>query len=153
RPVDQGTIYCRSGLWEVPPGAVVQIEDEGPLADGRWLVVAVRRPNLFLPPTEIDVKRGSELQKRKREPKPEVVVKSTPRTKTRVGPGSSKWGKPLGSLTPITGKFGESRPGHYHAGIDISCPTGTRVYAARAGTARALSNPGGYGLYVQIDHG
>jgi len=35
----------------------------------------------------------------------------------------------------------------------MAAPLGTPVRAAAAGVARTALNPGGYGLYVMVDHG
>jgi len=57
----------------------------------------------------------------------------------------------------LTGSFGERRPGHIHAGIDIDGETGDPVRAAGAGTVviagSAPSGYSGYGTMVLIDHG
>jgi len=53
---------------------------------------------------------------------------------------------------PITGVFGESRPGHMHAGIDISAPTGTPIRAADSGKVVLMAFTGGYGNYTCIQH-
>ena len=52
----------------------------------------------------------------------------------------------------VTSEYG-SRWGRLHAGIDIAAPTGTPIYAAKAGTVLVASAQGGYGLAVVIDHG
>jgi murein DD-endopeptidase MepM/ murein hydrolase activator NlpD len=54
---------------------------------------------------------------------------------------------------PITGVFGEARPGHMHAGIDISAPTGTPIRAADSGRVALAGWTGGYGQYTCIAHG
>ncbi len=58
---------------------------------------------------------------------------------------------------PITGTYGERRPGHSHAGIDINGDTGDPVWAAAAGVVvtagAAPSGYSGYGTMVLIDHG
>jgi len=54
---------------------------------------------------------------------------------------------------PITGRFGEQRPGHRHEGIDYAVAQGTPVAAARAGKVIAAGAAGGYGLKVDVDHG
>ncbi len=55
----------------------------------------------------------------------------------------------------ITGRYGESRPGHFHAGIDIDgygCD-GAAIVAAGSGTVIFSGYSSGYGNYVMIDHG
>ena len=53
---------------------------------------------------------------------------------------------------PITGSFGEARPGHMHAGLDISAPGGTPIRAADSGRVVLLGFTGGYGNYTCIQH-
>ena len=53
---------------------------------------------------------------------------------------------------PITGAFGEARPGHMHAGIDISAPSGTPIRAADSGRVVLMAYTGGYGNYTCIQH-
>jgi len=53
---------------------------------------------------------------------------------------------------PITGAFGEARPGHMHAGIDIAAPGGTPIRAAGTGKVVLLGWTGGYGNYTCIQH-
>ncbi len=53
---------------------------------------------------------------------------------------------------PITGSFGEARPGHMHAGIDIAAPGGTPIRAAGSGRVVLLGWTGGYGNYTCIGH-
>ena len=57
---------------------------------------------------------------------------------------------------PLTGrissKFGP-RWGKEHQGIDIAVSEGTNVRAAAGGTVLRAFNNGGYGLFVEIDHG
>jgi len=43
--------------------------------------------------------------------------------------------------------------GHFHGGLDLAAPLGTEIRAAASGRSRVLWNPGGYGLYLRIDHG
>jgi murein DD-endopeptidase MepM/ murein hydrolase activator NlpD len=53
---------------------------------------------------------------------------------------------------PITGAFGEQRPGHIHAGIDIAVPSGTPIRAADSGRVVLMAWTGGYGNYTCIQH-
>jgi murein DD-endopeptidase MepM/ murein hydrolase activator NlpD len=53
---------------------------------------------------------------------------------------------------PITGVFGEARPGHMHAGVDIAAPGGTPIRAAGSGKVVLLGFTGGYGNYTCIQH-
>ena len=53
---------------------------------------------------------------------------------------------------PITGVFGEARPGHMHAGIDISAPSGTPIRAADSGVVVLAGWVSGYGNFVCVQH-
>lgn len=54
---------------------------------------------------------------------------------------------------PVTSEYGP-RWGRMHQGIDMGLPSGTPLGAAKAGTVTVARNdPGGYGLWVEIDHG
>jgi murein DD-endopeptidase MepM/ murein hydrolase activator NlpD len=51
------------------------------------------------------------------------------------------------------GEFGTFRSGgRSHGGLDILAPVGASVYAVKAGTATVLNQPGGAGLYVNVEH-
>src|SRR3954452_19720473 len=55
----------------------------------------------------------------------------------------------------ITAPFGEQRPGHVHAGIDIGAPAGAPITAAAAGTVvvrQTTAESGGYGNYLCVEH-
>jgi murein DD-endopeptidase MepM/ murein hydrolase activator NlpD len=52
----------------------------------------------------------------------------------------------------VTSEYGR-RWGRMHEGIDIGGPTGSPIYAARAGTVSSAGRMGGYGLLTLIDHG
>ncbi len=74
---------------------------------------------------------------------------------TQVGAGPIRQGS--GRLIwpvngPITGVFGEQRPGHIHAGIDIAAPNGTPIRAADGGRVVLMAFTGGYGNYTCIQH-
>jgi murein DD-endopeptidase MepM/ murein hydrolase activator NlpD len=66
----------------------------------------------------------------------------------RQGSGQLIW--PLNG--PVTGAFGEARPGHMHAGIDISVPEGTPIRAADSGRVALMGWVGGYGNYTCVQH-
>ena len=53
---------------------------------------------------------------------------------------------------PIAGAFGEQRPGHVHAGIDIAVASGTPIRAADSGRVVLMGWVGGYGNYTCIQH-
>lgn len=64
--------------------------------------------------------------------------------------GSGLLGWPVSG--PVVSGFG-MRWGRMHEGIDITCPTGTPVRAAGAGTVIWAGWRGGYGNLVVVDHG
>src|SRR5215216_4252872 len=66
----------------------------------------------------------------------------------RQGSGGLIW--PVSG--PITGVFGEQRPGHIHAGVDIAVPIGTPIRAAASGRVAIAGWVGGYGNYTCIQH-
>jgi murein DD-endopeptidase MepM/ murein hydrolase activator NlpD len=66
------------------------------------------------------------------------------------GGGSGQLSWPVNG--PITGSFGESRPGHMHAGIDIAAPGGTPIRAAGSGKVVLLGFTGGYGNFTCVQH-
>ncbi len=54
-----------------------------------------------------------------------------------------------------TGHFGETCPGHLHAGIDMAVPEGTPIHAAACGTVSLTQTPGqsgGYGNLICVQH-
>lgn len=52
----------------------------------------------------------------------------------------------------LTGRFGEDRGDHIHAGIDIAAPTGRAIRAVAGGRVTLRGWVGGYGRYVCIAH-
>jgi murein DD-endopeptidase MepM/ murein hydrolase activator NlpD len=69
----------------------------------------------------------------------------------KQGNGSMIW--PVNG--PITGAFGEQRPGHIHAGLDIAAPNGTPIHAAQNGKVvlmQGVGASGGYGNYTCVQH-
>jgi murein DD-endopeptidase MepM/ murein hydrolase activator NlpD len=69
----------------------------------------------------------------------------------RQGSGQFIW--PVNG--PITGVFGEARPGHMHAGLDIAAGEGTPIRAADSGRVilmQGTGSSGGYGNFTCIQH-
>jgi murein DD-endopeptidase MepM/ murein hydrolase activator NlpD len=69
----------------------------------------------------------------------------------RQGSGQFVW--PVNG--PITGVFGEARPGHMHAGIDIAAGEGTPIRAADSGRVvlmQGTGSSGGYGNFTCVQH-
>jgi murein DD-endopeptidase MepM/ murein hydrolase activator NlpD len=67
--------------------------------------------------------------------------------------GGGSWIFPVSG--PITGVFGEARPGHMHAGVDIAAAEGTPIRAAangRVALIQGVGASGGYGNYTCIQH-
>jgi RHS repeat-associated protein len=58
-----------------------------------------------------------------------------------------------GGYDPTGAKRLRSNGARRHQGVDIGAEPGTPVVAAAGGTAQNKSNPGGYGIYIDIDHG
>jgi len=73
---------------------------------------------------------------------------SAPAGPVRQGAGGFVW--PVSG--PITGVFGESRPGHMHAGIDVAVPVGTPVRASAAGRVVLATVQSGYGNIMCVQH-
>jgi hypothetical protein len=62
---------------------------------------------------------------------------------------------PLVSPRVVTGNYGELRPAHFHAGLDLSTSgkTGQEVYAANDGyVSRLKVSPYGYGKAIYLTH-
>ena len=73
-------------------------------------------------------------------------------------PSNATWIEPVSSYT-ISSPFGNRKSptagaSTYHQGVDMACPSGTPIYATRAGTVTVASyQAGGAGYYVSINHG
>src|SRR4051812_42068600 len=65
--------------------------------------------------------------------------------------GSSRLVAPVKNYV-VTGRFGESRPGHLHAGIDLAVPYGTPIVAAACGIVTTAESQSGYGNIVCVKH-
>ncbi len=68
------------------------------------------------------------------------------------GTGGGKWAWPIAG-GEILSRFGVSRGGHSHRGIDIRGQSGQQVGAVRAGRVVSNSRMRGYGETVVVDHG
>jgi murein DD-endopeptidase MepM/ murein hydrolase activator NlpD len=67
--------------------------------------------------------------------------------------GGGELGRPT---TPgmVYWNFMQWRGDHYHKGVDFPRPKGTPIYAAEDGVVTGVrTDPGGYGVYIDIDHG
>src|SRR3954470_8702858 len=91
-----------------------------------------------------------------------AVDHSTPQGSGSTGPvstpgpvstscGSSRLVAPVKNYV-VTGVFGETRPGHIHAGIDLAVPYGTPIVAAACGIVTTASSQSGYGNMVCVKH-
>jgi murein DD-endopeptidase MepM/ murein hydrolase activator NlpD len=64
---------------------------------------------------------------------------------------------PVPKGTPVTSPYGARGGGAktkgFHPGVDYGVQTGTNVYAHDSGTVTIVGNGGGYGNYIEIDHG
>jgi murein DD-endopeptidase MepM/ murein hydrolase activator NlpD len=82
------------------------------------------------------------------------IINARARTASVDGGGAP--GSSSGCIWPVRGRmtsgFG-SRWGRLHAGIDIAAPTGTPIWAAKAGEVIFAGVQSGYGNVVIIDHG
>lgn len=60
---------------------------------------------------------------------------------------------PTSAPLRLSGTFGELRPNHFHAGIDIKGAVGTPIYAAAEGfIAKIVVSPDSYGNHLYIQH-
>jgi Meckel syndrome type 1 protein len=85
-------------------------------------------------------------------PKRATPAPSAPAPTTSAGGCTSgRIVAPVSGAT-LTGRFGESRPGHLHAGDDLAVASGTPIHAAQCGTVVQSGAEQGYGLMVCIRH-
>lgn len=60
---------------------------------------------------------------------------------------------PVAAPLRLSGTFGELRPNHFHAGIDIKGAIGTPIYAAAGGfISKIVVSPDSYGNHLYIQH-
>jgi hypothetical protein len=152
---DQATITCFAHLWAARPGAPVRINGLGSLISGKlWIVESISRPDVFSRRCTVQLtRRTPELP----EPKPEAPAHDDSGGGTAsgsaIGPGPvSRYGFQWPTTGAITGLFGDPRPGHVHAGLDIDGETGDRIRAARGGHVTYAGEMSGYGLTVDVQH-
>ena len=151
-------VVCRPFAFRA--GQTVQLEGFGPASvastgkpeyPGRWLIGEIVR-NRFEPFSELRLKQPSRPLA---EPAPEQRSSTSQPSGSPRGTGNWAW--PTSTHT-ISSDFGpRSSPGGigstYHEGIDISVPTGTICRACDNGKVTVAGVNGGYGNYVEIDHG
>lgn len=82
---------------------------------------------------------------------PAPAQTTPPPMTTAGGCASGRIVTPVSGAT-VTGQFGESRPGHLHAGEDLAVASGTPIHAAQCGTVVQSGSEQGYGLMVCIRH-
>src|SRR4051812_27173588 len=82
---------------------------------------------------------------------PHTVSAPEPAAPVSTSCGSSRIVAPVKHYT-VTGDFGEQRPGHLHAGIDLAAPMGTPIVAAACGVVTTAGVQSGYGNIVCIRH-
>lgn len=108
-----------------------------------------------------DAGRGMELQQRAQE-----KVRAADEAATKALREREKATRDLGNAqanlarfaSPLagarqTGRFGEQRATHKHAGIDLAAPSGTAINAPQVGVVQAVGFSPTLGKYVVIDHG
>lgn len=67
----------------------------------------------------------------------------------------AQWSWPTEASTQLSGKFGETRSAHFHAGIDVKTwgREGFKVFASRDGILQRIGvSPYGYGKVVYLKH-
>ena len=85
-----------------------------------------------------------------REPRSAPAPQASP-PRGNVSCGSDRLIAPVRNYT-VTGQFGESRPGHRHAGLDLAAPSGTPIVAAACGVVTEAGYQGGYGNIICVRH-
>lgn len=159
KPVAEATISARAGRWQVPIGAVVELQELGP-ANGKWLVSSISR-SLFDLTTTITVTKARPTLPEPEPPPAPTAEELGPEGEPHVVSGdegrhTTGGVSERGYVWPLRGRitsgFGQ-RNGRLHAGIDIAASVGTPVHATRGGTVTFAGSAGGYGYVVYIDHG
>lgn len=84
-----------------------------------------------------------------KQPVEAIVVRGTKALPAKKGTG--KFTYPVSGFR-LTSTFGQ-RWGRMHYGVDLACPTGTKIRASDGGTVIFAGYSGSYGYVVKIDHG
>lgn len=97
----------------------------------------------------VEIARLELQSKTLKDPVTEVIIIGTKALPPKQGTGTF--------IYPVTGAkltstFG-SRWGSTHTGVDLACPTGTKIRASDGGTVTFAGYSGSYGYLVKIDHG
>lgn len=130
-------------------------EDSASIYQGETTVKRAGKPGEREVKAKIVKNNGLEVAKLElssqitQEPVSAIVVRGTKALPPKKGTGSF--------IYPVTGyrltsKFGQ-RWGRMHNGVDLACPTGTKIRAADGGTVIFSGYSGSYGYVVKIDHG
>lgn len=153
---DTANITCLAKTWAARPGAPVKLNRMGSLVGDRlWIVEAIERRDVFSRVADVALTRKVvELP----EPKRDDPLHDETGSRAAAGisgvPGPVS---PQGFQWPvrgaITGRFGDARPGHTHAGLDIDGETGDPIMASKPGVVVFAGDMGGYGHTVDIAHG
>lgn len=150
KPVQSATVTLLAKYAAVLPGDRIDLTKLGK-GSGRYLVSTVRRSR-FRPVVSVELKRRTLAA---REPLGEQVSSTRGKGGGGAATGTLQW--PTTSHVVTSGFGHRSSPGGVgstnHDGIDIGVPVGTAVHAADGGKVVKAGPNGGYGNYVEIDHG
>lgn len=129
---------------------VAEATDEAAAATGRYDRALERLNDQFRK------RQISEAEYRRRLATEENQLEAAKKA-ARAGEQASKRGPLTPFLSPIagrqTGAFGERRPGHTHAGVDIAAPVGTPVRATATGAIEFAGKRGDYGNLIIVNNG
>ena len=111
-------------------------------------------------PIDLTGKTATDLQNIKNNVNHERFTENDYQTALKAGKVSINSFQPFegGKTYRVSSYFGMryhpvSKKNKMHNGVDLACPSGTRVVASAAGTVTAAGNVSGYGGVVYIDHG
>jgi murein DD-endopeptidase MepM/ murein hydrolase activator NlpD len=91
------------------------------------------------------------------ETRPAPAPTEDPEPEPAPAPPTSAGGCTDGSVSApaqgtVTGRFGDGRGDHAHAGLDIAAASGTPIHAVQCGTVSQSGSEAGYGLMVCVRH-